>query len=113
MKEFNNEEQKFIKILSINKGLSINWNNFSIELPENFSGTCHIYIDGLNGDSQQDLEKIARIKSISGLQMLVISSNDFRVAEYFNVLLKNFNIKKHFDLLNDLEIKDRAEIKFF
>ena len=101
-----------IKILSINKGLSINWNNFSIELPENFSGTCYIYIDGLNGDSQQDLEKIARIKSIPGLQELVISSNDFRVAEYFNVLLKDFNIKKHFDLLNDLEIKDRAEIDF-
>lgn len=98
----------------MNYACIINWNNFPIEIPKNSSKECcYIYVDGLNGDSQQDLEKISKIiKSIPGLKQLRISSNDFRVAEYFNVLLKNFNIEKYFDLLNDFEFKDRSEIDF-
>lgn len=100
------------RILNVGKGFDINWNEFSIEIPENFSGTLHIYVDTLNGDTQADVEKISKIKSVPGIKEVVISSNDFRVAKYFDVLLKGFNVTKKFDLLNDLEIKDRSEIDF-
>jgi len=91
---------------------NINWNNFSIRLPKKFSGTCHIYIDALNGDTQSDLDKISQINNIQGLEELQIYSKDFRVAEYFNLLLKDFKGIKVFNLLNDLEIRNRNEIDF-
>ena len=37
------EEFMGIKILSISKECNINWNNFLIDVPEKFSGTCYIY----------------------------------------------------------------------
>lgn len=101
-----------LKIFGISTGCDINWNEFSIKLPENFSGTCCVYIDSLNGDTQGDLEKISQIKNIQGLKVVEISSRDFRVAEYFNLLLKDFEGSKKFDLLNDFEIQNREKIDF-
>lgn len=96
----------------IKEPININWNDFSIESPKNFNGTCYIYVDSSTTDVQSDMQKLSQIKNIGGLETIVISSNDFRIAQYFDVLMKDCECKKNFDLLNDFEIKNRNEIDF-
>lgn len=108
------EQRRSINMKVLRKAYpcDINWNEFSMDIPENFSGTFYIYVDNLTGNIQEDLEKIARIKSVPGINEVVISSSDFRVAKYFDLLLKDFNNIKKFNLLNDREFKDRSYIDF-
>ena len=90
----------------------INWNDFKINIPDNFNGICNIYVDILNGNIQENIKKIEKIKKIPNLKEVNIYSSDYRVARVFNSLLKGFNVIKKFNLLNDFEFKERSEIDF-
>lgn len=100
------------KILGIRKACEINWRDFLLECPESFSGMCSIYVEKLDGNVQRDLDKISQIKALAGLNRIEVISSDFRIADYFDKLLEGFEGRKEFDLLNDLEIRDRANIDF-
>ena len=100
------------KILSVSDSCFINWNNFELNIPENFTGMCYIYVNGLSGSVHDDIEKITKIKNINGINEIIISSNNFEVAKYFNLLLKGFDGKKIYNLLNDFDIKNRTELDF-
>lgn len=102
-----------IKILSQKSPININWNEFeNIDIPEEFSGECRIYVDELTGDIEEDLRKIKELQSIQGLNEIIVNSKDFKVAAYFETVLKAFQVKKGFNLLNDYEMKSRGDIDF-
>lgn len=102
-----------IKIISSSSPIRISWNEFeNLVIPDNFSGTCEIYVDRLSGDIAADVWKIKKLQSIPNLQEVRISSQDFKVAEYFETALKTLQVYKEFDLLNDYEMKSRDGIDF-
>lgn len=102
-----------IKIESIKSPININWNKFeNIDIPEDFSGVCRIYVEELTGDIEEDIRKIKKLQSIQGLNEISVNSKDFRVAEYFDTVLKALKVKKEFNLLNDYEMKSRGDIDF-
>lgn len=92
--------------------MHINWNEFLIEIPEGFNGLCSIYVNHPSEDINEDIMKLEGIKRISGLERLIIRSEDYRIAEYFNTLLKGIDVNKEFTLMNDFEFKDRSYINF-
>lgn len=48
-----------IKIESIGSSIDINWNEFeNIDIPENFSGLCRIYVDKLDGNIEEDVKSL-------------------------------------------------------
>ena len=102
-----------IKIEGIKSPININWNEFeNIDIPENFSGVCRIYVEDLTGDIGEDVRKFKELQSIQGLNEIIVNSKDFKVAEYFETVLKTLKVKKGFNLLNDYEMRSRGDIDF-
>ena len=82
-----------IKIEGIKSPININWNEFeNIDIPENFSGVCRIYVEDLTGDIGEDVRKFKELQSIQGLNEIIVNSKDFKVAEYFETVLKTLKL---------------------
>lgn len=102
-----------LTIVSTSVPIRTNWDEIeNISIPKNFSGRCNIYVNSLSGDITDDIEKIKKLQSIPNLKEIAIHSQDFKVAEYFETVLRAFQVSKEFNLLNDYEVISRENIDF-
>ena len=100
-----------IKIINTSVAKSINWDEINAE-DLNDVNILTIYVNKLDKDVRKDIKKIEILRSLIQLKSIQVRSNNPKHIEYFDTLLKDFQISKTALLTDDFENKDRSEINF-
>lgn len=87
----------------------IDWNKFNIKDMNNSSVV--IYVGELKKDIEGDMNKLNILKQMPNLSSIKLVSPDFNVGIYMGKLLKDFTLRKSFDLLDDFKNQDRRYVQ--